>query len=285
MRKTVLPRVWCVMVSRSPSPLLRSPLRVCPLNGRRNIGLMAMLSQCRNWMADHRRRWWAIQRWRFERLIEHPERESPDYAPASAALARLKTGRNEPCQCGSGRKYKKCCLANDEVLVRQADAARRAEASKVSSSSLPAKSLSAPSAPKAREPRQLTETEIKLDALWPAFDALARPTAVQMDELLGNLLVLPPDMTEWNEVIHAFARHDHPELPAVFRRIVAGVPHIKGTGMAFFYWAAAEEFIRKQMVGLLPEVASGFCRLDGGAYDADALAHLEDFLLAAHFDA
>jgi hypothetical protein len=197
----------------------------------------------------------------------------------------LKTGRNEPCQCGSGRKYKKCCLANDEVLVRQADAAGRAEASKVSSNSLPAKPLSAPSEPKAKEPRQLTETEIKLDALWAAFDALARPTAVQMNELLGNLLVLPPDMTDWNEVIHAFARHDHPELPAVFRRIAAGVSHIKGTGMAFFYWAAAEEFIRKQMVGLLPEVASGFCRLDGGAYDADALAHLEDFLLAAHFDA
>ncbi|MCO4764517.1 MAG: SEC-C domain-containing protein [Myxococcales bacterium] len=22
-------------------------------------------------------------------------------------------GRNEPCHCGSGRKYKKCCLAID----------------------------------------------------------------------------------------------------------------------------------------------------------------------------
>lgn len=23
-------------------------------------------------------------------------------------------GRNEPCHCGSGRKYKKCCMPNDE---------------------------------------------------------------------------------------------------------------------------------------------------------------------------
>lgn len=23
-----------------------------------------------------------------------------------------KIGRNEPCYCGSGKKYKKCCLAN-----------------------------------------------------------------------------------------------------------------------------------------------------------------------------
>jgi hypothetical protein len=94
----------------------------------------------------------------IERLVEHAERESPDYAPASAARARLKTGRNEPCSCGSGRKYKKCCLANDEVLVRQADAARRAEASKVSSNSLPAKPVSAPSAPKS-EGAQTTDRD------------------------------------------------------------------------------------------------------------------------------
>jgi len=25
------------------------------------------------------------------------------------------TGRNEPCPCGSGRKYKKCCLLTQEV--------------------------------------------------------------------------------------------------------------------------------------------------------------------------
>ena len=24
-------------------------------------------------------------------------------------------GRNEPCHCGSGRKYKKCCLGADEA--------------------------------------------------------------------------------------------------------------------------------------------------------------------------
>jgi uncharacterized protein YecA (UPF0149 family) len=25
-----------------------------------------------------------------------------------------KIGRNEPCPCGSGKKYKKCCLGEDE---------------------------------------------------------------------------------------------------------------------------------------------------------------------------
>lgn len=27
-----------------------------------------------------------------------------------------KTGRNDPCPCGSGRKYKKCCLGTDPIL-------------------------------------------------------------------------------------------------------------------------------------------------------------------------
>jgi len=27
----------------------------------------------------------------------------------------MKTGRNDPCPCGSGKKYKKCCLAKDEA--------------------------------------------------------------------------------------------------------------------------------------------------------------------------
>jgi len=31
-------------------------------------------------------------------------------------------GRNEPCHCGSGRKYKQCCLAKDEASEREARA-------------------------------------------------------------------------------------------------------------------------------------------------------------------
>jgi tetratricopeptide (TPR) repeat protein len=39
-----------------------------------------------------------------------------------------KTGRNDPCSCGSGLKYKRCCLEKDQAaehaqFVRQAEAA------------------------------------------------------------------------------------------------------------------------------------------------------------------
>jgi len=36
------------------------------------------------------------------------------HAPAAAPpAARTKVGRNDPCPCGSGKKYKKCCLGRD----------------------------------------------------------------------------------------------------------------------------------------------------------------------------
>jgi hypothetical protein len=28
------------------------------------------------------------------------------------------TGRNDPCPCGSGKKYKKCCLRKDQEAAR-----------------------------------------------------------------------------------------------------------------------------------------------------------------------
>jgi hypothetical protein len=39
-------------------------------------------------------------------------------------------GRNEPCPCGSGRKYKQCCLDKDEAKARQARAKEAEKAAK-----------------------------------------------------------------------------------------------------------------------------------------------------------
>ena len=58
--------------------------------------------------------WWA----RFGRLASHrraeepalaPAREFDDGAPPEPYRAPPKVGRNEPCHCGSGKKFKKCC--------------------------------------------------------------------------------------------------------------------------------------------------------------------------------
>ncbi len=63
-------------------------------------------------------------------------------APTSA-----KPGRNEPCHCGSGRKYKQCCLTTDETL---AAAARKVRAEVAAATEVPAEGVeaSAPRTPK-----------------------------------------------------------------------------------------------------------------------------------------
>jgi hypothetical protein len=40
----------------------------------------------------------------------------------------VKVGRNQPCPCGSGKKYKQCCLANDEAAAAAAREQQRRDA-------------------------------------------------------------------------------------------------------------------------------------------------------------
>ena len=47
--------------------------------------------------------------------------------------AQARPGRNEPCRCGSGKKYKHCCLEKDD----QAAAAARAKAAKAAADAPP----------------------------------------------------------------------------------------------------------------------------------------------------
>lgn len=42
----------------------------------------------------------------FEKAIQASKKADP----VNSAAARWKTGRNDPCPCGSGKKYKNCCL-------------------------------------------------------------------------------------------------------------------------------------------------------------------------------
>ena len=48
-------------------------------------------------------------------------------------------GRNDPCHCGSGKKYKQCHLDTDETAAREARAKAQAEAEKNAPPPEPAK--------------------------------------------------------------------------------------------------------------------------------------------------
>jgi hypothetical protein len=68
------------------------------------------------------------------------------YGTLSRMTAQTGTrpGRNEPCHCGSGRKYKHCCLEKDEKEAAAARARTAAEA--------PAESTEASSTAKPKRP-------------------------------------------------------------------------------------------------------------------------------------
>jgi len=64
------------------------------------------------------------------------------------AQTSAQPGRNEPCHCGSGRKYKHCCLAKDDSKASAARAKAAAEA--------PVQSTEAATAAPARRPKPQT---------------------------------------------------------------------------------------------------------------------------------
>ncbi len=106
----------------------------------------------------------------------------------------MKVGRNDPCPCGSGKKYKKCCLAKDEVAARQAAQERAAALRAVEPHSggepfagFPSYTLPPPPEPRPRSPEEAAREE-----LWEAFqnaDAAEQPALFRRalaDELLDD---------------------------------------------------------------------------------------------------
>jgi hypothetical protein len=82
-----------------------------------------------------------------------------------------KLGRNDPCHCGSGKKYKACCLDKDEAAERAA----RAKAADEAASTAPA----AEPAPAGRPaPRHQTPQPWKAHANTRGFQRMSAPRKV-----------------------------------------------------------------------------------------------------------
>ncbi|RPI03588.1 MAG: hypothetical protein EHM72_01130 [Calditrichaeota bacterium] len=60
-------------------------------------GYKLFFSHCRPFIAE------VAAQWRLHNLSKREHIATQEQAP-------LKIGRNEPCPCGSGLKYKNCCL-------------------------------------------------------------------------------------------------------------------------------------------------------------------------------
>jgi len=188
-------------------------------------------------------------------------------ATASAVRSRLKTRRNEPCPCGSGRKYKKCCLSADERLARQP---------------VPFDDLDHPSA--ASGDRVQSGSVLRLDELWHELEATSSPSPDQVDGLLDRLLALPGESTNWHRVFALLAVRETVDLAGAFRRIVDAATRSKSSPLNPLYGAAAAAFAQRHQHDMLAEIATRFQAL-GTHYDADVLWQVMEYLLAEGLEA
>jgi len=128
-----------------------------------------------------------------------------------------KAGRNDPCACGSGKKYKKCCMANDEAAARAARPAPPAAA--------PARLLSLAS---------YFQGEDGLDELTEASNAVVDMVhAGNLDaaeQAAHDLLVRFPDVHDGYDRLGMIceARGDHRQAADYYRKaigVIRNYPH------------------------------------------------------------
>lgn len=142
-----------------------------------------------------------------------------------------KIGRNDPCPCGSGNKYKRCCLAKDEAASLAASQARQAA-----------------SAERAKALRDALEEELDpYDGLDEASNAVVDMVhAGKLDEAEAaarDLLVRFPEVHDGYDRLGmvAEARGDKKLAASYYRQVV--------------------EFARSRSDGYDPRIADNFQRL------------------------
>lgn len=92
-------------------------------------------------------------------------------------------GRNDPCHCGSGMKYKKCHLAEDEARERTGAAARAAEFGAPRwTPEGPTRPAPLPVLPSTPPPPELTPEEQAAEARWERFEAAGYEERVRLFE-------------------------------------------------------------------------------------------------------
>lgn len=169
-----------------------------------------------------------------------------------------KVGRNDPCPCGSGKKYKKCCLRKEEeerraqVFGKQADNSSERESAHVSLSGSATEPITA------RPPDTVRNPKIEaIDARWEEFEAsdyedrlvlfintLDEPELMDNDMAFEMLNVIHYETVEHNE------RH---RFDALVNELRQRLPDVYQEGSSYFLdWCIANAL----MAGRYDDAAS-----------------------------
>lgn len=128
-----------------------------------------------------------------------------------------KTGRNEPCPCGSGKKYKQCCLAKDEAADRAAHADRTPAKASRSPGSAFDDILGALLAPMPAEEIELTE------ASNAVVDLIHAGKLDEAEKAAHDLLERFPDVHDgYDRLAMVYeARGDNRKAAEYYRKVIA----------------------------------------------------------------
>jgi tetratricopeptide (TPR) repeat protein len=128
-----------------------------------------------------------------------------------------RTGRNDPCPCGSGKKYKRCCQEKDEAAASATRAAAHAA------------QLAAQLAESEARERQLTQTIQELDEYRELADAsnavIDMVHAGKLDEAEAaarDLLARYPEVHDGYDRLGMVyeARGDHKRAAECYRQVI-----------------------------------------------------------------
>jgi len=143
---------------------------------------------------------------------------------ATVPTGMAKPGRNDPCHCGSGNKYKKCCLAKDEAAER--DSLVEAKAGRDDSAAahpLPRDNLMAEVAAYLRRAEEEDAYEDELDAASNTVVQLVGAGKLDEAEAAArDLLLRFPDVHDgWDRLgmVHE-ARGDSRQAADCYRKVI-----------------------------------------------------------------
>jgi tetratricopeptide (TPR) repeat protein len=135
-----------------------------------------------------------------------------------------KPGRNDPCHCGSGAKYKKCCLPKDEATEREGLAeaqARREEPA--AGRRLQVQELKAAMAAKLAEAEDLYDDDTLTDESNAVIDLIRAGKLDEAEAAARALLARHPDVHDgWDRLGMVYeARGENAQAVDCYRRVVA----------------------------------------------------------------
>ena len=130
------------------------------------------------------------------------------------------------------------------------------------------------------KPKFPPEVSASVDKAWNNFDALDSPSAAQAEAFVEELLALPHEATEWNEVFETVVRSGHPDIFKIFHRLAAALAPSRNNNFAYICWRATEVVVQLKTPQRLPEIARTLLDFNPEVCDPDALSHIADALLA-----